>query len=496
MVKLLLDELQEFIDTGAYMNGRQLYDAYDYSKTHPEAAPSATFGEFLESVMAKLKTEGRSSNIEQYATLCHALTGVNKKIVNRPKHFTPAMYNGIRIFDIPLRAISNRHFIAFGEWIKETKNGAGYRNLMTTFKAVISRAHQQELTNNVLTYKFKAYMPVKTLSGKTAKEKIRAKGQSVTILTEDEFAAFEQFDILRIAPPQQRFRELLQIYKDLVLLLYYTRSRPADVISLRHGKEYDEESHTIVYTPRKLASRINSKGRPCCVTLRLPGPAIDIINRYKGRSRGGNPLKAKIIIIAPAQVFQPEMHIDANSLFQGRADAAQGLKQFLKAQYQLWAKHMFHADESKRSGVYYDDYYNSPGFRHWVNELSELAEAEGINPDVLSANVAVVNEFPYLLAEPGTLPDDFLLPSQHVLRQMMMVRIRSSYYPHPLFILPRATRKRYPYWARVMDCIWDGTWGAMANKVTGRMSNRDMTLSPKGLGSDTHARVLETIRGL
>lgn len=287
VVKLLLDELQEFIDTGAYMDGRQLYDAYDYSKTHPEAAPSATFGEFLESVMTKLKTEGRSSNIEQYTTLYHALTGVNKKIVNRPKHFTPAMYNGIRIFDIPLRAISNRHFIAFGEWIKETKNGAGYRNLMTTFKAVISRAHQQELTNNVLTYKFKAYMPIKTLSGKTAKEKIRAKGQSVTILTEDEFAAFEQFDILRIAPPQQRFRELLQIYKDLVLLLYYTRSRPADVISLHHGKEYDEESHTIVYTPRKLASRINSKGRPCCVTLRLPGPAIDIINRYKGRSRGG-----------------------------------------------------------------------------------------------------------------------------------------------------------------------------------------------------------------
>ncbi len=287
VVKLLLDELQEFIDTGAYKDGRQLYDAYDYSKAHPEAAPSATFGEFLESVITKLKTEGRSSNIEQYTTLYHALTGVNKKIVNRPRHFTPAMYNGQRIFDIPLRAISNRHFIAFGEWIKEAKNGAGYRNLMTTFKAVVSKAHQQELTSNVLTYKFKAYMPVKTLSGQTAKEKIRAKGQSVTILTEDEFAAFEQFDILRIAPPQQRFQELLQIYKDLILLLYYTRSRPADVISLRHGKEYDEESHTIVYTPRKLISRINAKGRPCCVTLRLPKPAIDIINRYKGQSRGG-----------------------------------------------------------------------------------------------------------------------------------------------------------------------------------------------------------------
>ena len=135
------------------------------------------------------------------------------------------MYNGIRIFDIPLRAISNRHFIAFGDWIKEVKSGAGYRNLMTTFKAVVSKAHQQELTNNTLTY--------------------------------------------------------------LILLLYYTRSRPADVISLRHGKEYDEESHTIVYTPRKLASRINAKGRPCCVTLSLPKQAIAIINKYKGRSKGG-----------------------------------------------------------------------------------------------------------------------------------------------------------------------------------------------------------------
>jgi len=210
----------------------------------------------------------------------------------------------------------------------------------------------------------------------------------------------------------------------------------------------------------------------------------------------GNPLKAKIIIIAPAQLFHPGMHIEANALLHGRTDAAQGLQRFLKIQYNLWAKHMFHADESERSGVYYDDYYNSPGFRHWVDELSALAKAEGIDPDVLSANVAVVNEFPYLLVEPGALPEGFLLPSQHVLRQMMMVRIRSSYYTRPLFILPRATRKRHPYWARVMDCIWDGTWGSLANKVTGRMSNRSMTLSPKGLGSDAYAQVIEAIKGL
>ena len=125
VTKLLLDELQEFIDTGSYSDGRQLYDAYDYSKAHPEAAPSATFGEFLESIMEKLKAERRSSNIEQYTTLYHALTGVNKKVVNRPKHFTPPYYNGMRLFDIPIRAISNRHFIAFGDWIKDVKKGAG-----------------------------------------------------------------------------------------------------------------------------------------------------------------------------------------------------------------------------------------------------------------------------------------------------------------------------------------------------------------------------------
>ena len=47
--------------------------------------------------MEKLKAERRSSNIEQYTTLYHALTGVNKKVVNRPKHFTPPYYNGMRL---------------------------------------------------------------------------------------------------------------------------------------------------------------------------------------------------------------------------------------------------------------------------------------------------------------------------------------------------------------------------------------------------------------
>lgn len=210
----------------------------------------------------------------------------------------------------------------------------------------------------------------------------------------------------------------------------------------------------------------------------------------------GNPLYAKIIIIAPAQVFRPDIHIEANSLLQGRADAAKGLTAFLKSQYRLLSIQMFHADESERDGVYYDDYYNSPGFRNWVNELSELAEVEGIDPEVLSANVAVVNEFPYLLAEPGTLPNDCLPPSQHVLRRMMMVRICSNDDSQPLFILPRATRKRHTYWSSVMDGTWDGTWGARANKVIGRMSNRDMTLSPEGFGRKAYARVIAAIRAL
>lgn len=196
VVKLLLDELQEFIDTGSYNDGRQLYDAYDYSKVHPEAANT---------------------------TLYHALTGVNKKIVKRPKHFTPPMYKGMMIFGIPLRAISNRHFIAFGDWIKEAKKGGRLQESDDHIQGCCFQSPSARTYQQYTDHKFKANMPVKALSGHTAKEKIRAKGQSVTILTEDEFAAFERFDILRIAPPQQRFQELLQIYKDLVLLLHYTR---------------------------------------------------------------------------------------------------------------------------------------------------------------------------------------------------------------------------------------------------------------------------------
>lgn len=287
VITTLLNELQEMIDTGVFTDGKQLFEAFEFKQGKKELVQVLTFGKFVEKILNDLKTEGRTSNYEQYNTLLNSLAGINKKQSKHHKRFAQPMFGGIKLIDTPLSAISNKHFIAFGDWIMKVKGGCGYRNLMTTFKAVISKAHQQELTTAILTFKFKDHIPVKAQAEMSAKQRIRVNGQSITILTQEEFQAFLDFDMMTIAPPQKRFQELCQLYKDVVLLMYYTKSRPADVLSFRFGKEYDEESHTIVYTPRKLVGRRTCFGHQICVTLQLPKEAVEIINRYKDQSKGG-----------------------------------------------------------------------------------------------------------------------------------------------------------------------------------------------------------------
>lgn len=174
----------------------------------------------------------------------------------------------------------------------------------------------------------------------------------------------------------------------------------------------------------------------------------------------GNPLTAKVIIIAPPQVFDAATHKEGNLLLEGRADAYTGLCDLIRHTLGLWSDGLFDTVESEREGVYYDDYYCSPGYRHQVGKLREIIEANGLDPEKVSESVAVVNEFPYLLEEPTKLPNDFLPPSQHFLRQLLTARIHGSNDTRiPAFIIPRMPRIGHPYFERVMDGIWGGTWG-------------------------------------
>jgi integrase len=286
VTKSLIDALNALIATNSYTDGKQLFAAYEYALTHVVASKSMSLADYITLVLESEK-ERPTSNYELYNTLLNILNGKNKKRKNHTIEFEPAKFNGIKLADTPLNQIGNRHFEAFGIWIKTAKGGKGYKNLMTTFKAVISRAQKAGLTEMALTYDWRKYRPIKEQKAMTAKQRIEAKGREISILTADEFSQFEAFDVLAVVPPLKHSQQLAQLYKDAVLLMYYTKSRPTDVIGFTWAGNYDEDSNTLVYTPRKLAYRPDANGKTKVVTIQLPQQAVEIINRYKGQSKGG-----------------------------------------------------------------------------------------------------------------------------------------------------------------------------------------------------------------
>lgn len=286
VTKSLLDALNALIATNCYTDGKQLFAAYEYALTHVVASKTMSLADYVALVLDSEK-ERPTSNYELYNTLLNNLQGHDRKHKGHHKTFEPAKFNGALLADTPLNQIGNRHFEAFGNWIKTAKDGKGYKNLMTTFKAVISRAQKAGLTDMALTYDWRRNRPIKEQKAMTAKQRIEAKGREVSILTADEFSRFETFDVLAVAHKQKYFQQLAQLYKDAVLLMYYTKSRPADVINFTWAGNYDEDGKRLIYTPHKLRYRPNSKGETISVTIQLPKQAIEIINRYKGQSKGG-----------------------------------------------------------------------------------------------------------------------------------------------------------------------------------------------------------------
>ncbi len=287
IVKSLLETLNTIIESCNVESAAQLKELYT-NGVQIQAKKQITLGEFVAHIVMEMKAADVSSNTELYNTLHNILKGENRKGAFKSKivmTFTPAVYNGKTLYDTPLSELSNAHFVAFGQWIIAEHKGCGYKNLMTTFKAVVNKANERFGYSINLTYRFRKSMPkpmVKPTS--TAKEKLYAKGQQVTMLSSSELEAFEDFDVSTlITNGNKRNIRLAQLYKDLVLLMYYTLARPADVISWKNREHYDAETNQIVYNPHKLRNRQSNR----YVNITLNNKAKAIVDRYNGKSKGG-----------------------------------------------------------------------------------------------------------------------------------------------------------------------------------------------------------------
>lgn len=324
VTKSLLDTLKDMLSVGNYQNGKELFAAYEYAQTHVEASAKLTLEDYVKIVL-KNEEQRPTCNYELYKTLLHKLQGVNRKSKNHHYDFEPLKCGGVNLANIPISEISDRHFEAFGEWILKDCGGKGYKNLMTTFKAVISKANEKGLNQHELKYKWRKHTPAKPKKKMTAKQRIEAKGSEIPVLSTDELERFVNFDVLAYAPKQRNFRKLVALYKDIVLLMYYTKSRPIDVLSWTWEHNYYESAQKIVYTPHKLRKR---GGREC--VIKISEQAAEIIQRYKGQSKGG--------YIIPLSMNETSWNIEDSDIYKDWIHKIKNAESCINGYLKKWAK--------------------------------------------------------------------------------------------------------------------------------------------------------------
>lgn len=118
-------------------------------------------------------------------------------------------------------------------------------------------------------------------------------------MSADEWQRFLAFNPSELIVRFKGSLDLIQLYIDVMKLMYYTLSRPCDVLGFRWGNDYDPHTQTITYLPQKLRGKHKANGEHILVTEPLCDEAIEIINRYKkpdkqeGQSNGGYLLPFK-----------------------------------------------------------------------------------------------------------------------------------------------------------------------------------------------------------
>ena len=238
-----------------------------------QAKKIVTFGELVNMIVCKEKSNVSSTNYQLYKSLYNKLTSTNAP-----------QYKGIRIADIPVNEIANEHFKAFSNWLLNEHPEYGYKNLMTNFKASLNRAGDMlNIETHRLTYSFAKNIKKKdNTKGLNAAQKIKAATNDIITLNPKEIELFENFDLSNIAPHQKELKKNLQIYFDTILLMYYTMSRPADIIRMKYNESYNPKTKQITYKPYKLRNR-NAK----TIVMSLNDKAVKIIEKYKGQSKYG-----------------------------------------------------------------------------------------------------------------------------------------------------------------------------------------------------------------
>lgn len=278
---------QQLLDSHEFATGAELF-AWQCEKekgiTVDNAArfePQITLRHWLEKIIEDIKNPTRlkpSSSYQVYRTLLNRLE----------KEKT--------LLSTPVSELNDQSFVHLIGWISKQKgtNGRGnnYIGMMKAFRAAISKAKKARLTTYTPDFPYMDYAPVTHKITDKASE-VLANGGTVKSLTPEQIEKFRTMDVSIVKFCRgARMEYYKNLYRDFTILLYELKSRPIDVLKLHWDNlavDPATNRYTVTYIPAKKKNYGKSARHTnnALVVQYLSKAAVDIILKYKGKSKGG-----------------------------------------------------------------------------------------------------------------------------------------------------------------------------------------------------------------
>lgn len=292
VLKRLLDRYYDILKQRDFESGQELFAYQDYidkgmdpeveiQKTQ-EPKPDITLGEWLQKIIDNMLNPTRlkpSGTFQAYKSLLHKFERERKLI------------------KLPVADINDKSFMQFAKWVNAQKpafknQGNNYVKTMQAFRAIMNRAQQARLTTYTPNFPYMDYAPIKDTVSDKAKD-ILTNGGAVKSLTAEQYEAFIKMDLAEIkmkgGAMADRYKEM---YRDFCILLYEMKSRPIDIIKLRHDNialDNTNQRYTCTYIPAKKKNygRNSHQTSNPLVIQYLTAEAVRIVMKYQGQSEGG-----------------------------------------------------------------------------------------------------------------------------------------------------------------------------------------------------------------
>ena len=165
----------------------------------------------------------------------------------------------------------------------------------------------------------------------------------------------------------------------------------------------------------------------------------------------GNPLSAKIIIFGDMPKEDDFISRCSNVILSFEPRLMEEVQLMVRRWMSLDGRGIYDNTEFLNSGIAISDAYNSVTYRHWINELRNLAWELNLDKQLLLDNVCVINANAYYSYGGNDPLVAGLLPSQYYLRILINYLVNNKGMNRPLFIVPSS--KIHKIWKKVLGYL-------------------------------------------